>query len=81
MVHHHFSFSSGPRALSGSSDDGHAPCDDRIDLYPAAPIRLATMLHAWIISRRWDGTNLWDGAFAKRTFSHTSNPPTCPKAR
>ncbi len=47
MVHHRFSFSADPRALSGSSDDGHAPCDDRINLCPAAPIRLATMLHAW----------------------------------
>ena len=25
----------------------HGSCDGRISLYPAAPIRLATLLHAW----------------------------------
>ncbi len=28
---------------------------DRINLYPAAPIRLATMLHAWIITEQGMG--------------------------
>ena len=36
---------------------------DRINLYPAAPIRLATMLHTWTIVQRWDGANLLDGIF------------------
>ena len=40
---------------------------DRINLYPAAPFRLATMLYAWIITERWDGANLCNGTFAKRT--------------
>jgi hypothetical protein len=35
-----------PCALSGSTSDVHVSCEDRINLYPAAPIRLATMLHA-----------------------------------
>jgi hypothetical protein len=49
---------------------------DRINLYPAAPIRLATMLNAWIITERWDGANLFVGTLAKQTWSRTSDPPT-----
>src|SRR5215475_12658799 len=30
-----------------SSVEVHGSCDGRISLYPAAPIRLATLLHAW----------------------------------
>ena len=41
--------SSGPCLLNGSNDEFHVSCDDRIYLYPAAPIRLATMLNAWNI--------------------------------
>ncbi len=81
MVHNRFSFFSDPGAFVGSSDDGHVPCEVRINLYPAAPIRLATMLHTWTISRRWDGANLSYGTLAKRTHSHSSDPPTCPGAR
>jgi hypothetical protein len=33
--------------VGGSSVDVHVACDDRISLYPAAPFRLATLLHAW----------------------------------
>jgi hypothetical protein len=55
------------RALSGSCDGFHVSCEDRINLYPAAPIRLATMLRAWTIAKRWDGANLLDGTLAKRT--------------
>src|SRR5262245_20406289 len=42
-----------PTASSGLSSSGrssvevHGSCDGRISLYPAAPIRLATLLHAW----------------------------------
>jgi hypothetical protein len=32
--------------------------NDRINLYPAAPIRLATMLHTWTITKRGMGLNL-----------------------
>ncbi len=40
----------GSRVVSGSCDDAHVSCEDRINLYPAAPIRLATMLNAWTIA-------------------------------
>jgi len=40
----------GSRIVSGSCDDIHVSCEDRINLYPAAPIRLATMLNAWTIA-------------------------------
>jgi len=40
----------GSRVVSGSGNDVHVTCEDRINLYPAAPIRLATMLNAWIIA-------------------------------
>jgi len=68
----------GSRVVSGSCDDIHVSCEDRINLYPAAPIRLATMLNAWTIALRWDGANLYNGALTKRTLSHTSDPPTPP---
>ena len=29
--------------------------NDRINLYPAAPIRLATMLYTWTLTKRWTG--------------------------
>jgi hypothetical protein len=32
--------------LGGFSVDVHGACDDRISLYPAAPFRLANLLHA-----------------------------------
>ena len=35
------------RHLGRSSVEVHGSCDGRISLYPAAPIRLATLLHAW----------------------------------
>ncbi len=40
----------GSRVVSGSCDGIHVSCEDRINLYPAAPIRLATMLNAWTIA-------------------------------
>jgi len=37
--------------------DLHGACDDRISLYPAAPFRLATLLHARMIAREgWDSS-------------------------
>ncbi len=49
-AHKRYCFSSGRCALRGPCDDVHVSCEDRINLYPAAPIRLATMLNAWIIA-------------------------------
>jgi hypothetical protein len=43
--------------------DVHGSCDDRINLYPAAPFRLATLLNAWMIARE-DGAHLSDGRLA-----------------
>ncbi len=51
---------------------------NRINFYPAAPFRLATMLKARIITERKDGANLSVGTLAKRTWSRTSDPPTPP---
>ncbi len=51
---------------------------NRVNFYPAAPFRLATMLNAWIITERWDGANLSAGTLAKRSWNHTSDPPTLP---
>ena len=51
---------------------------DRINSYPAAPFRPATMLNAWIITERRDGAHLSSGTLAKRTWSHRSDPPTLP---
>ncbi len=45
VVHSRICVSSGLPVVSGFSVDSHAPCEVRINLYPAAPIRLATMLH------------------------------------
>ncbi len=64
-----------------SVDEVRGTCDDRINLYPAAPIRLATMLYARTIALRRDGANLGDGTLANRKSSHTSDPPTRPEAR
>ena len=38
-------------SVRGFCVDVHVACDDRISLYPAAPFRLATMLHAWTIAQ------------------------------
>jgi hypothetical protein len=42
----------------------HGACDVRINLYPAAPIRLAKVLLAWTVAQE-DGANLDDGRLAK----------------
>ena len=77
-----YSSSSG-RYLARSSVEVHGSCDDRIGLYPAAPFRLATLLHAWtyraggmgLIARTAD----WLDHSAKRFLSHTSDLPNAPE--
>ena len=41
----------GAFVVSRSSVEVHGSCEDRITLYPAAPLWLATLLHAWTIAR------------------------------
>jgi len=65
--------------------DVHGTCDDRISLYPAAPFRLATLLHAWMIAREG-----WGSSFGRQigsanlrcgpTATHPTRP-TRPKER
>ncbi len=50
MVHPRFSMSWALIVVGRSVDEIRGTCDDRIDLYPAAPIRLATMLYARTIA-------------------------------
>jgi len=44
--------------VGGFSVDVHVACDDRISLYPAAPFRLATLLHARTIVQEGRGSSL-----------------------
>ena len=53
-----FSVCLGMLVVGGFSVDGHVACDDRISLYPAAPFRLATLLHAWTIAQVGRGSSL-----------------------
>src|SRR5215470_16585600 len=39
----------------------HGACDNRINLYPAAPIRLAKVLLAWTIAQEG-----WDSSFRRQ---------------
>jgi hypothetical protein len=61
----------------------HGACDNRINLYPAAPIRLAKVLLAWTIAQEgWDsslGRQIGKCRFAIRFYSHTSDPPDTPE--
>src|SRR6516225_9100544 len=71
--------------LGGFSVDVHVACDGRISLYPAAPFRLATLLHAWTIAQVGRGSSLkrqtgWVKS-ANPHNSHTSDPPNAPKER
>ena len=54
-------------------------CDDRITLYPASPLRLATLLHARTIAREeWGSSSRRQIGEAKSAMgfaSHTSDPP------
>src|SRR5262245_52985847 len=60
----------------------HGACDDRINLYPAAPIRLAKVLLAWTIAQEGWSTScerhIGKCQFAMRTYSHTSYLPDTP---
>ena len=60
----------------------HGACDNRINLYLAAPIRLAKVLLAWTIAQEGWGSSferqIGKCQFAKRTHSHTSNLPDTP---
>ena len=54
-------------------------CDDRITLYPAAPLRLATLLHARTIAREGWGSSsqrqIGEAKSAMGFASHASDPP------
>src|SRR5436190_18937926 len=70
-------------SFGGFSVDVHVACDDRISLYPAAPFRLATLLHAWTIAQVGRGSSLarqtgWARS-ANPHNSHTSDPPNAPE--
>jgi hypothetical protein len=57
-------------------------CDDRITLYPAAPLRLATLLHARTIAREGWGSSsqrqIGEAKSAMGFASHASDPPNAP---
>ena len=78
-----FSVCLGMLVVGGFSVDVHVACDDRISLYPAAPFRLATLLHAWTIAQVGRGSSLarqtgWARS-ANPHNSHTSDPPNAPE--
>jgi hypothetical protein len=60
----------------------HGACDNRINLYPAAPIRLAKVLLAWTIAQEGWGSSLerqiGECRSAMLAYSHTSDPPDTP---
>src|SRR5262245_34759514 len=60
----------------------HGACDNRINLYPAAPIRLAKVLLAWTIAQEGWGSSferqIGKCQFAMQTYSHTSDLPDTP---
>ena len=61
---------------AGQASMSMGSCDDRITLYPAAPLRLATLLHARTIARE-DGAHLHNGRLARPTlrwFSPATHP-------
>jgi hypothetical protein len=66
-------------SFGGFRVDVYGGCDDRISLYPAAPFRLAILLHAWTIAQVGRGSSLKrQTGWARSTNphnSHTSNPP------
>src|SRR5215510_4607302 len=69
-------------AFGRSCYEVHGACDVRINLYPAAPIRLAKVLHAWtIVQEGWGSSfrrQIGKRRSAMPTYSHTSNPPDTP---
>ena len=66
-------------AFGRSCCEVHGACDVRINLYPAAPIRLAKVLHAWTIAQE-DGAHLSNGRLASADLrcGLTATHPTCP---
>ena len=60
-------------------------CDDRITLYPAAPLWLATLLHARTIAREGWGSStqrqIGKANSAMVFASHTSDPPNAHSKR
>src|SRR4029077_11739097 len=78
-----FSVCFGMLVVCGFSVNVHVACDDRISLYPAAPFRLATLLHAWTTAQVGRGPSLarqtgWARS-ANPHNSHTSDPPDAPE--
>ena len=68
--------------LGGFSVDVHVACDDRISLYPAAPFRLATLLHAWTITQVGRGSSLVrQTGWPNLRIPITATPPTRPTPR
>jgi hypothetical protein len=69
-------------AFGRSCYEVHGASDVRINLYPAAPIRLAKVLLAWTIAQEgWDsslGRQIGKCQFAMLSYSHTSDPPDTP---
>jgi hypothetical protein len=53
-----FSVCFGALSFAGPASMSDVACDDRISLYPAAPFRLATLLHAWTIAQVGRGSSL-----------------------
>jgi len=41
-----------PAAIADAGDVVRGTCDDRAELYPATPIRLAAMLRAWAVTEQ-----------------------------
>jgi hypothetical protein len=69
-------------SFSRSCCEVHGACDNRINVYPAVPIRLAKVLLAWTIAREGWGSSfvrqIGKCQFAMRTYSHTSDLPDTP---
>ena len=77
---------SSRHVIGRSSVEVHGSCDDRINLYPAAPFRLATLLRAWtyragrmgLIARTAEGFDPFCEAVPQ---SHTRPAQRAPKER
>jgi hypothetical protein len=74
-----FSVCFGMLVVYGFSVNVHVACDDRISLYPAAPFRLATLLHAWAIAQVGRGSSLTrQTGWPDLRIPITATPPTRP---
>jgi hypothetical protein len=66
-------------AFGRSCYEVHGPCDNRINLYPAAPIRLAKVLLAWTIAQEMGLIfRTADWHFANLRCAPTATHPTRP---